>query len=321
MIKVQSTPHAEVMQSLADRHQLLLQLINDKPFHYLDIPVHGNIGDLLIMHGTQAFFRRHRLKPKLSAPAFAFNASWIAPDDVIVFHGGGNFGDLYSEYGMQPMREKIVSEYPDHRIIILPQTIHFSSPEALETSSALFRQHGDVHLCVRDVASYDLAKAFTDHVYLMPDMAHQLYPINHEIMADMNSRLLISRVDGEKKQALDPASFGAAAMTDWPELVGHRENTIDFYRRMMRYVYRAGAGFMGNQILSDHWSRYARKLTQQAVDLFARHELIVTDRLHGHILACLMDKPSIVLDNSYGKNAGYVDTWTRESDLVSLKAV
>ena len=26
-----------------------------RPFHYVDLPVHGNIGDLLILHGTLAF--------------------------------------------------------------------------------------------------------------------------------------------------------------------------------------------------------------------------------------------------------------------------
>jgi Exopolysaccharide biosynthesis protein len=45
---------------------------------------------------------------------------------------------------------------------------------------------------------------------------------------------------------------------------------------------------------------------------------VVTDRLHGHILACLMDKKHVVIDNSYGKNSTYMNQWTIESPLTTL---
>ena len=67
------------------RHEALLELIGDAPFHYVDIPTHGNVGDLLIMHGTLAFFRKHRLSPKLIAPYDAYDPAWIDEGDVIVF--------------------------------------------------------------------------------------------------------------------------------------------------------------------------------------------------------------------------------------------
>ena len=87
--------HKQLSTELMAMHEVLLDLIGDAPFHYVDIPTHGNIGDLLIMHGTLTFFRKHGLKPKLIAPYFAYDAEWIEEGDVIVFHGGGNFGDLY----------------------------------------------------------------------------------------------------------------------------------------------------------------------------------------------------------------------------------
>ena len=307
------------MQSLADKHLLLLDLIGQRPIHYVDIPVHGNIGDLLIMLGTLAFFDRHGLDPKFCASAFAYKTEWIEPGDVVVFHGGGNFGDLYSEYGMQPLREHVVATYPNNRVIVLPQTIHFSSEQEKQRSACVFRSHPDVHICVRDQASYEIARAFTDHVYLMPDMAHQLYPLAGNPAASAAGSLLISRVDGEKKTQHDPAGLGAVAVTDWPQLVGTRERRIERFRYAMRMMHKSGTGWLGNKMLSRLWADYANKLKDSAVGLFSSHELIITDRLHGHILACLMDKPSLVLDNSYGKNSGYVRTWTKDSELVSLE--
>lgn len=310
--------HSVLMTGLSDKHQIIADLVGKQPFHYIDYPVHGNIGDLLIMHGTLAFFDRYHLTPRISAPAFSYNPGWIEKDDVILFHGGGNFGDLYTEFGMQALRELVVSTRPHNRIIVLPQTLHFSSAEARERSARLFRKHPDVHICVRDYASFEIAQAFTDHVHLLPDMAHQLYPIvpRH---SSVRGALLISRMDGEKRATAGSEVIDYAAVTDWPVVVGERERNIDFFRRAMRSTYRLGIGWNSNKLLTRSWAKYSGRLIDDAVKLFSYHNHIVTDRLHGHILACLMNKSSTVLDNSYGKNSSYVSAWTANSELVALR--
>ena len=310
--------HAALMAALPARHGTIAELIGDRPFHYVDLPVHGNIGDLLIMHGTLAFFKQHGLVPRVSAPALAYTPQWIAPNDAIVFHGGGNFGDLYSAYGMQALREHIAASRPQNRIIVMPQSLHFSSAEERQRSAQMFRRHPDVHLCVRDHASYRIALEFTDHVYLMPDMAHQLYPVAAAHMANAGT-LRISRMDDEKNGNGDLAGLEIALTTDWPLLVGDGEQRIESFRRALRRMHRLGMGWGANKLLSGLWANYSGRLIESAVTLFSAHDRIVTDRLHGHILACLMDKPNIVLDNSYGKNSGYVGAWTAASELVSLQ--
>lgn len=314
--------HALLMGELASQHDILLDLIGNRPLHYVDLPIHGNIGDLLIMLGTLAFFERHHLSPKISAPAFAYEAGWIAPGDTVVFHGGGNFGDLYAEYGMQGLREYIASNYRDNRIIVLPQTLYFSSEAAMQQSAAIFRSHPDVHLCVRDMASYDIALNFTDKVYLLPDMAHQLYRLTPQQSVphgQQQGALRISRTDDEKADTVDLQGLDIVATTDWPMVVGDSEHRIEHFRRAMRGFYKYGMGRPANKLLSGLWADYSRHLVGRATQLFAAHEHVVTDRLHGHILACLMDKPNTVLDNSYGKNSSYVNAWTGSSELVTLQ--
>jgi exopolysaccharide biosynthesis predicted pyruvyltransferase EpsI len=46
----------------------------------------------------------------------------LGPDDPILLHGGGNFGDVWP--GFQRFREQVIRESPNRRIIQLPQTIH-----------------------------------------------------------------------------------------------------------------------------------------------------------------------------------------------------
>lgn len=307
--------HASIMTGLADRHQIIVDLIGDRAFHYVDIPIHWNIGDLLIMSGTVAFFARHGLKPRLIASKEPYQTSWLKPDEAMVLHGGGNFGDLYVPF--QSARERIIQECPDNRIIILPQSLHFSSEAAKSRSAEIFRRHRDLHICVRDAVSYETARDFSENVYLLPDMAHHLYPIAHN-EAFVEGPLFLRRCDDEKLDWSGLAGLEGANITDWPDLVGERERTIHRFRRFIDILARRRLGLLACRLAAPAWIRYVDTLVADAVRLFARHERIVTDRLHGHILACLMDKPNIVLDNFYGKNTRYIERWTGASPLLSL---
>jgi pyruvyl transferase EpsO len=57
-------------------------------------------------------------------------------------------------------------------------------------------------------------------------------------------------------------------------------------------------------------TRLARGVRQ-----LARARVVVTDRLHVHIISLLMGKPHAVLDNSYGKIARFMATFTGNNDL------
>jgi pyruvyl transferase EpsO len=167
--------HAKLMHSLAEKHDIVADLIGTARVHYVDIPVHGNVGDLLIMLGTLRFFERYKINVEIKTAYFTYRTQWTRQKDVVVFQGGGNFGDLYP--GSQQARQAVIQELPKNRIIILPQTIHFRSKDTYDECCKLFSQHTDLHICVRDRQSYELALPMSRHVYLLPDMAHQLWPI------------------------------------------------------------------------------------------------------------------------------------------------
>jgi pyruvyl transferase EpsO len=309
------------MTGLPEKHREVLSLIGERPFHYVDVPVHGNIGDLLIMQGTLAFFRRHELKPDFITDCSAYDDSAISPSQTIVFHGGGNFGDIYPKY--QKLRERVVSNRLRNRIVILPQSLHFSSKAARESSSALFRRHPDLHICVRDMESLEVAREFSDHVYLLPDMAHQLYPLPAG-NAPRSGALIIRRSDTEGHRWLmnDLGQAGKSVLdTDWPQFVGRREYMIKMTRFLLRTAARLGATKPAYNLVANIWIPYANMLTADAVRLFQRNELIVTDRLHGHILASLINKRHVLIDNSYGKNSRYVKAWTSASPLLTQKKI
>lgn len=305
--------HAKIMQSLSDKHDVLAALIGTDHVHYLDVPMHRNIGDLLIMLGTLRFFKRYQIKVAFKAPYFSYRTRWARRKDVIVFQGGGNFGDLYE--GPQQVRQHLVQQLPKNRIVILPQTIHFRSRRAYDECCGVFSRHPDLHVCVRDHLSYELALPMSRNVYLLPDLAHQLWPIQR-LRPSENGHLAVIRDDEERAAS---SVTGYDLCLDWRELVGPgNKYRIRIARGVLRglFLARVKREHLASQL--DLWIDYAEKLVSDAVDLFSKYDVITTDRLHAHILACLMGIPNTVLNNSYGKNYSYVDAWTGLSNIVQF---
>lgn len=302
--------HKKIMDSLINEHKELVEIINSKEISYLDIPMHLNVGDLLIMHGTLEFFKKHSIKCKHIFSVFNFVPQSVNKNTVLVFHGGGNLGDLYDLH--QNFRENIISSYPNHKIIILPQTIYFEKEENYERCCELFSKHTDLHICTRDKRSFELAKRMTNHVYLLPDMAHNLYPLKYDDKP-IKKLLCFQRIDKEATSKIDCSD--ADTISDWDILLKNETTNIKIYQRVAGLLTKLRL----RRVIAQLWIIYSKYLVKKAIKLFGEHEEIHTNRLHGHILACLMDKPNVVYDNSYGKNSAYANLWTKTSDLVTIK--
>lgn len=281
---------------------------------YLDYPVYGNVGDLLIMQGTEAFFLANGIRVRKRYSCLQFRSGMRIPEDwILVCQGGGNFGDLYPN--SHRLREKVARDYPNHRIVVLPQTIHFTDKAEQERSLAVFAEHPDFHLYVRDEASYAIASEKLVNVRLCPDMAHQLFPIPSGA-APGERVLAVLRTDTEVSgETPEVAAFDR--LTDWPQLLGKR-------MALLLKLLDKGCSLdrlLGNLLpIQPLWYWLARRLTDKAVRLYRGYGRVVTSRLHGHILACLMGMPNDLLDNAYGKNSGYYRLWTSQVEEASLVA-
>ncbi|WP_199618157.1 polysaccharide pyruvyl transferase family protein [Paenibacillus alkalitolerans] len=303
---MQTIPLAHPMDELKHRLRQILDVIPPRSnIYYIDYPVHGNGGDLLIMKGTETFFKDYQINVRARYSVYDFPEKLPIPKDhIIVLHGGGNFGDLYPAH--QKLREKIVSDYPGHRVVILPQTIFYKNNFEFNRTATIFNRHPDLHLYVRDTLSADMAKDKfkTCNIYLSPDMAHQLWPIQNRYNPDKDL-LFFLRTDIEKtteQEQLEASGLGDCL--DWSTLYSKVEQkSIRFFSKMLE----KGSGALP---VSKIWGAYTDYLVKKAVDRFGSYKKVQTSRLHGHILSCLMDKPNVLIDNSYGKNANYYRTWT-----------
>lgn len=313
-----------VLTNLKQQLEQIKQLIVDKnDVLYFDYPLHLNVGDLLIYAGTEAFFSDYGIQIRLRRCLQSFDIQevkkFVNPNTTLICHGGGNFGDLYPS--IQKMREDIVQAFPNNRVIVMPQTAHFSSQVAMEKSASIFSAHKNCHLFARDTATFNLLKThFSPYVKLSPDMAHQLYgrlttKKAAEIATSTPNILYFLRKDIEKSQSEQSirATLSADAhIKDWEDLLTEKDHQFEkLCGRLARIANTLNLDFLKNKV-NDMWYKQSLDVIERMRQIFVSYDVVVTSRLHGHIFSCLLEIPNEVCDNSYGKNLGYYNQWTNE---------
>ncbi|MDG2035169.1 MAG: polysaccharide pyruvyl transferase family protein [Pseudomonadales bacterium] len=302
-----------IPQQVLKTHYALIKkhlspIISHKNVMHLDIPCHSNIGDLLIDLGTEKFINDCNATCLERYSAFDINRlknKQAASSTVLLLHGGGNFGDLYPIH--QQLRLDIINQYPDNPIIILPQSVHYQDISALINDAKFINRHQKLTVCLRDQPSYDLINAHVDadKLLLLPDMASSLvesFPYQPNAMLD---RLLFRRNDIESTQASTPTSS-----FDWSNLVSKLDNRkLKLAKRLLKNNHKLLHRYYGHKLHIN----LRNKLIHLAVNHFQQHQTIDTDRLHGMILSQLLQIPTVMHDNSYGKNRRYFDAWFSES--------
>lgn len=289
----------------------------------LDFPNNTNVGDSLIWLGEMAYLRARGLSPCYVCDAKNYSRSVLqkkisTKNSLILLHGGGNFGTVWPE--LQSFREQVLKDFPGVRVIQFPQSLHFDNTDRLAETANVIKQHGNFTLLVRDNPSFNLAREnFECDVKLCPDMAFFIGQIDSKIVPPFD-RFVLSRTDIEKKDnwqlRLGSLVEGKSInVDDWlepgvAEKIMHR---IEWHSlSLRRWLDR------DNQFLLMLWNALAKERMARGVALIERGRIVVTDRLHTHILSILLNKPHVLLDNSYGKLGNYFNAWTKNYPLARL---
>ncbi len=321
-------PHAEVMDELKRKLNAITEVIpRDRPVIFLDYPIHGNVGDLLIHAGTERFFAAngYRLAGHFSIHEFClthrpgkpiafFKESVRRLDELvkvggtIVFQGGGNLGDLYRDH--QTFRELVIGRYPDTPIVILPQSVHFDDYGNRAATAKVFGAHRHLHVFARDRESLGYVRDECGVASaLMPDMAHALWGSLPQVAENKIPTLHFRRRD---KEANADASADIETF-DWDDAAGALDRGMIRLLRKMQ-----SADFPSRYVVPNHivWNLYRNHLLRRSIGHVGRYGRLVTDRLHGLILGALLAMPVICEDNSYGKVSRYYTEWFVASDRV-----
>jgi pyruvyl transferase EpsO len=295
------------------------------PVGIVGFPNHDNVGDAAIWAGETAWLRRHGHAVRYACDLHGYSKDLlqraIGDDGIILLHGGGNLGDVWPQH--QELRERVVWDFPDHRIVSFPQTMQFSDQAALDRARECFNGHPRMAFLLRDERSLQRARAaFTGTSELCPDLAFELGPFSRLQSPDVQ-RLWLARTDTERAGArLIPEVERDDVLADW---LSHahvadrprvRALKLRVEEKGRRHV-RQPPSFLPSiharlcDALAHARIRYGRRL-------LSRGDVVITDRLHAHILCVLSDIPHVLVDTGYGKIATFHSAWTSGLSFVRV---
>lgn len=291
--------------------------ISDK-YALFDLPFHSNIGDGLIWEGEIQYLKEIKSRCIYNCSYFTCEYPQLTQDVTILFHGGGNIGDLYREHVC--FLQAITKKYPYNKIIVFPQTIYYHNLEILKTDMILLSQHSKLLFCVRDQRSLDLIKPFfKKKVRLIPDMAFYISP--NSITPKSHSyktTLFIKRTDNELSSVPNFPKEPDLEIKDWPTFE-HKVFDGTFTFKILKKIALKYNFVFARFFLNRYANQFRKRLIQIGYDFINQYQgPIYTTRLHGCILSILMNKQVVLYDNSYGKNSEFYHTWLSDCDSVKL---
>lgn len=293
----------------------------------VNFPNHGNPGDSAIWLGARAALRRLGVTVRYRCAWSNFDPAALAAahrDGPVLINGGGNFGDLYK--GQQGLRERLFTELRDRRLVQLPQSIHFADGRNLDRNRRLVAQHGNVVLMLRESASFDFAQRhFEAPAVLAPDCALALRQLTRPDVQPDVDLLWVHRLRGDPEyveRGVLPTERSVREV-EWMKAVRPEPE----WPARARAARRANRWLASRAKDSERWRRHGWRPfaatfepvgwghVGRGLNILGRGRVLVTDKLHGHVMALLAGMPHVVLDNSYGKVSGTYRTWTHPSAL------
>ena len=199
------------------------------------------------------------------------------------------------------MHQTVIQDYPNNKMVMLPQTIFFKSPKIQKLTSEIYNNHKKLVFLARDQVSYDIAQnIFSDiPVYLYPDIVTTMIG-NYSFNENRKGILMCIRNDDEK--------FYNNFQID---ILKNTLSSLDIIKQIDTTI---NSNINANTL-------HLRQIILNYIREFAKYKVIITDRYHGTIFALIANTPVIVIktkdhkvvtgvkwfQNIYSENIVYVD--------------
>lgn len=269
-----------------------------KTAYFIVTPTYDNIGDIAIALGVEHFLYQcgyEKVVDIATAEYWKYRKCIIRllPHDARIFLiGGGNMGDVYKLE--EENRRTVLGDFPKHRVVIFPQTIYYKDAQAREASIPHYNRE-NITITAREQTSYEMMKALYPraNIILAPDVV--LSMDDSQSQTHRNGIVLCFRGDSEQY------------------LPDHERDKI------RSALLRRGIDVTLTDMM--HGVSIPREERKQVVaakkDVFARAELVITDRLHAMILCAVSGTPCLVFGNNHHKIRGVYE-WVKHLDYISF---
>lgn len=288
-------------------------------------PDHWNAGDAAIWWGTRTLLQELGVSVGYACDPWSYSPDALRsalPEGPVLILGGGNFGDVYLPE--VSLRARILGDFPDREVIQLPQSIWFRTEQGVSEVAALLGARSRVTLLLRDAESLAFAQSrfVGTACELCPDATMAL-DLEVELGADRVPVLALWRRDLESSGELPPLPSGWL-VRDWTAAGGvisqEDARPLSTASRQFREWVGRPSGCpppehcpirrrMAWRHITWMWDQLAEDRARRGLRILATGRVVITNRLHAHLLCLLAGIPHVVCDTSNGKVFAYRDTW------------
>lgn len=266
-------------------------------------PDYRNVGDLLIAYAEKQIIMEADSKTKLIEIPSRISRNFLSfyrhlvKGHTIYITGGGYLGTPWFCYEENVRR--IIQAFPENPIMIFPQTIYFENTDwgnkQKQLTKEVFDAHGHITLCMREKYSFQIAEELFNNVkvLLIPDMVTFL---NVKVKSETRQGAVICmRSDSERY------------ISDAEQKMVIEELSHYFSTEEIEFKDTVQPGKIK--------SKERENLIQFFFSYFSSHRIVITDRLHGMVLAAITGTPCIAFDNINYKIRGVYE-WIKNNRYI-----
>lgn len=296
-----------------------IKIFSKQLVYILDVPTPGNLGDQAIIEAERKLLKNQWDDIKiievssyiLDKPVLLNRLQKkIKKQDIICMQGGGSLDDR--AWKVVTRFIQIFELFPNHQILVFPQTISFSQSERsqvlLDKLKKSIAKHGNIILFARELSSYECMKLFFPSaiVYKTPDIVFYLSPEIKEI-SKKKSILCFLRQDKEKTLCKEDEKTLKKTLSFFTDYSIVYSDTVLKNRTKTK-------------IKNVYWYNRRFKLRQKWKEI-QQSKLIITDRLHGMIFGYINHTPVILLPSLSPKIKGVYQWVSNCKSIVYLENI
>jgi exopolysaccharide biosynthesis predicted pyruvyltransferase EpsI len=301
----------------------LLALLNwkEKELYLVGFPDHPNVGDSAIWLSTIAIFEDLDIKILGCIRENAFISKRLLKklgnDEnlVFVYKGGGDLGGRYPH--VESLIAQLLKSFPNSMHVIFPQSVDLTEKSRLGDFLMMTMEKDNLFIFARDRTSHDYLRDNGFKVFLTRDIVHQMKLTSST--KDVQGVVLLMRNDPEKLAKIEYLSDEFWRMFDWPAETYKNKIRCKFVRASQKFKgFRSS--FLSSLISLEATRKLASERLGRGIASINTSNVVISDRLHGVILAYLIGKKVYAIDNLNGKVHNYVETWgSKLESVVVLK--
>jgi exopolysaccharide biosynthesis predicted pyruvyltransferase EpsI len=303
---------ARAIRECLDRH-----VPERQPVALLQFPFDFNVGNHMMWVAAVDYLRRRNAPIAYTAHGQNFDLQAMiraVGDGTILFSGGVTISRLWPRHA--EVKRIVAKGCPNNRLVSLPSTMLFVDDDDRREASTIFGNHRNAVLLARDPVSGESARnTFPDNVHV--ETVHDsslLLPPQPRRAAPDHDVIWLARDDAEGVGTSAPTDV---EVFDWThhDSAGMR---ILFPGRVFSRARRLAPmlGSIANSQIAASYDRFARYVLASGNRKLDTGKVLVTDRMHPHILCALRSQHSVLLPDRFGKNRAVYEYTSRNYSTV-----